>query len=509
VAGFILLSSAQMRAAEEAAIKGGVASAALMEKAGEGVAGVAMRAWTKRPVAIICGPGNNGGDGFVAARELAAAGWPVKVGLLGARDALKGDAKLMADVYEGEIAPFSPALLGGAGLIIDAIFGTGLARAVEGDYRAAIDAINAHSAPALAVDLPSGVNADTGAVLGAAVNAARIVTFFQKKPGHVLFPGRALCGAVDVVDIGITAEAVAGIAPDTFENQPPLWGASFGRPTWQAHKYHRGHVMAVSGGAMNTGAIRLAAISALRIGAGLVTVLSPKDAAAAHAAHLTAIMLRQADTADEIAENMQGADKYPMVAVIGPAAGVGEATRDKVLAVLKSKAGAVLDADALTSFADAAPALFEALRRDDVLTPHTGEFARLFPDIALGDGKLAAARAASKKAGCIVVLKGADTVIAAPDGRAAVNVNAPADLATAGAGDVLAGLIAGLRAQGMSGFEAACAGVWFHGACGQAAGPGLIAEDLPGAAPSVLRALLSPPKQAAPGGEAPETGQSS
>ena len=291
------------------------------------------------------------------------------------------------------------------------------------------------------------------------------------------------------------AEAVVEIAPDTFENQPPLWGASFGRPTWQAHKYHRGHVMAVSGGAMNTGAIRLAAISALRIGAGLVTILSPKDAAPAHAAHLTAVMLRQADTADEIAENMQGTDKYPMVAMIGPAAGVGEATRDKVLAILNSKAGTVLDADALTSFAEAPTALFDSLRPDDVLTPHTGEFARLFPDILLSEGKLTAARRASQKAGCVVVLKGADTVIATPDGRAAVNVNAPADLATAGAGDVLAGLIAGLRAQGMRGFEAACAGVWFHGACGQAAGPGLIAEDLPGAVPSVLRALLSPPQQ--------------
>lgn len=492
-----------MRAAEEAAIKGGVASASLMEKAGELVAEVAMRAWTKRPVAVICGPGNNGGDGFVAARVLAEAGWQVRLALLGKREALKGDAKLMADLYEGEVAAFSPAVMDGAELIIDAVFGTGLDRAVEGDHRAAIEAMNAHKAPVLAVDIASGVNADTGAVMGVGVNAVRTVTFFQKKPGHVLFPGRALGGAVDVVDIGITAEAVAGIAPDTFENQPPLWGAAFGRPTWQAHKYHRGHVMAVSGGPLNTGAIRLAAMGALRIGSGLVTVLSPGEAAAAHAAHLTSIMLRRADTAEEIAENMQGADKYPVVAIIGPAAGVGEATRDKTIAILHSKAGAVLDADALTSFIDLQARLFELLREGDILTPHTGEFARLFPDISLGDGKLVAARAASKRAGCVIVLKGPDTVIAAPDGRAAVNVNAPADLATAGAGDVLAGFAAGLRAQGMPAFEAACAGVWFHGACGQAVGPGLIAEDLPSAAPSVLRALLAPPQpQKAAAGEA-------
>ena len=494
MAGFILLSSAQMRAAEASAIKAGVASASLMEKAGEAVAGIAMQAWTKRPVTVICGPGNNGGDGFVAARVLAEAGWPVRLALLGQREALKGDAKLMADLYEGEISTFSPSLLDGAGLIIDAIFGTGLARLIDGDYRAAIEAINAHPAPALAVDIPSGVSADTGAVMGVGVNAARTVTFFQKKPGHVLFPGRALCGAVDTVDIGITAEAVAGLTPDTFENQPPLWGASFGRPTWQAHKYHRGHVMAVSGGPYNTGAVRLAAMGALRIGAGLVTVLSPGEAASIHAAHLTAIMLRRADTAEDISSNMQDADKYPVVAIIGPAAGVDEATRDKTLAILQSKASAVLDADALTSFSDHQARLFEALREGDILTPHTGEFARLFPDIALSDGKLSAARTASQKAGCVVVLKGADTVIVAPDGRAAVNVNASADLATAGSGDVLAGFIAGFRAQGMPAFDAACAGVWFHGACGRASGPGLIAEDLPSAAPSVFRALLAPPQ---------------
>ncbi|NOX96040.1 MAG: NAD(P)H-hydrate dehydratase [Alphaproteobacteria bacterium] len=483
-----------MRAVEAATIKGGVSSAALMEQAGEKVAEVAMRAWTKRPVAVLCGPGNNGGDGFVVARRIAEAGWPVKVGLLGEHENLTDDAKLMADLYEGEISPFSPSILEGVGLIIDAIFGTGLTRVVEGDYKTAIEAVNAHPAPALAVDIPSGVSADTGAVLGVGVTAVRTVTFFQKKPGHVLFPGRALCGSVDAVEIGITREAAATIKPDCFENQPSLWGEAFGRPGWQSHKYQRGHVMAVSGGALNTGAIRLAAMGALRIGAGLVTILSPRDATQTNAAHLTAIMLRQADTVEEIGASLEGADKYPMTAVIGPAAGIGEATRDKTLAILKSEASAVLDADVLTSFADDSAILFSALREGDVLTPHSGEFERLFDGIALSEGKLAAARAASKKAGCIVVLKGADTVIAAPDGRATINVNAPANLATAGAGDVLAGFIAGLRAQGMPGFEAACAGVWLHGACAQAAGPGLIAEDLPVAVRPVLQSLLAPPK---------------
>ena len=237
-------------------------------------------------------------------------------------------------------------------------------------------------------------------------------------------------------------------------------------------------------------------MAALRVGAGLVTVLSPSAALAANAAHLTAIMLAPADNGADISNALSNADKYPYVAVIGPAAGIGAETRDKTLAILKSRAGAVIDADAITSFADNRDALIKALRPDDVITPHGGEFMRLFPSANPAAGKLLAAREAAKESGAIIVLKGPDTVIAAPDGRAAVNVNAPADLATAGSGDVLAGFIAGLRAQGMPGFEAACAGVWMHGACANAIGPGLIAEDLPSAVPSVLRSLLAPPQSA-------------
>lgn len=493
LAGFILLSSEQMRAAEAAAIEAGVSEAALMEAAGGKTAEIALKAWSKRPVAVLCGPGNNGGDGFVAARRLKEAGWPVKVGLLGKQQNLKGNAKLMAGLYGGEIAPLTPAILDGTGLIVDALFGAGLSRPLEGDARAMADAVNAHAAPVLAVDIPSGVNADTGLVMGAAIQAVRTVTFFQKKPGHALFPGRAYCGAVDVVDIGITPEHAAAIKINFFENQPVLWARYFRRPSPMGHKYHRGLVFAVSGEAHRAGAARLSARGALRIGAGLVTVVSPTNALAANAAHLNAIMLRSADNAEDLSEILQSAEKYNVAALIGPATGVGAITKAQSLAILKSKTAAVLDADALTSFVEDQGALFEALRPDDILTPHTGEFARLFPDISLDAGKLAAAQQASRRAGAIIVLKGADTVVAAPDGRAAINVNAPADLATAGSGDVLAGFIAGLRAQGMPGFEAACAGVWFHGAAGQAAGPGLIAEDLPEAVPAVLRMLYAPP----------------
>ncbi len=490
---FILLTGQEMSRADALTIESGVSSAALMECAGAAVANTVMQGREKLPVAVLCGPGNNGGDGFVAARRLLEAGWEVRLGLLGAKSALKGDAALMAGLYEGKIEQLDPALLDGAGLIIDALFGTGLTRPLEGVPQALVEAANAHPSPVLSVDLPSGVNADTGAPMGSAMKADQTVTFFLKKPGHVLFPGRAYCGEVAVVDIGIEASVLSAIEPRIYENSLELWAPSFRRPGYQSHKYDRGHAIVVSGGALATGAARLAAYSALRAGAGLVTILSPLEAAAINAAQLTAVMVRKAETANEISAILE--DRRFRAAAIGPGAGVGKDTREKVLAILKSNAVAVLDADALTSFGDDPETLFKALRREDVITPHEGEFIRLFKDIDIKlIGRLEAARQAAKQARAVVVLKGADTVIAAPDNRTAINTNAPPDLATAGSGDVLAGLITGLLAQGMSGFDAACAGVWFHGACGQAAGPGLIAEDLPDSMPSVLRALLASPK---------------
>lgn len=497
----ILLTAKESRKADALANARGVASASLMEKAGAGAAAIALRAWDRRPVAVLCGPGNNGGDGFVVARHLKEAGWPVRLALLGERKALTGDAALMAGLYDGEVEPFQPAMLEGAGLIVDAIFGLGLARPVEGAVRAMIEAANAHSAPVLAIDIPSGVNADTGAVLGEAIRAARTVTFFTRKPGHVLFPGRAYAGLVDAIDIGIPPDVLREIAPQIAENGPAAWGARFLRPGFSAHKYSRGHAAVVSGGRLKTGAARLAARGALRAGAGLVTVFTPPDAAAENATQLTAVMLREVTEARELTAVL--ADSRFTAALIGPGAGVGDKTRAGVLAILASTAGAVLDADALTSFETDPTALYVALRADDVMTPHTGEFSRFFNGIDVeSSGKLEAARVAARRAGAVIVLKGADTVVAGPDGRASINVNAPPDLATAGSGDVLAGFITGLKAQGMPGFEAACAAVWLHGACGQAAGPGLIAEDLPDVLPEVLKALLEPPRGDGAGGGA-------
>jgi ADP-dependent NAD(P)H-hydrate dehydratase / NAD(P)H-hydrate epimerase len=381
-------------------------------------------------------------------------------------------------------------------VIIDALFGAGLDRTVDGLPRAMIEAMNAQSAPIVAVDLPSGVNGTSGAVMGTAVNAARTVTFFRKKPGHVLLPGRLHCGTVAVADIGIPASVLTEIAPKTFENIPALWRAHFPVPDESGHKYDRGHAVVASGPSWSTGAARLAARGALRAGAGLVTIASPREALAVNATSNLAVMVRPVDGAAELTQFLS--DRRLNAFAIGPGAGVGEATCELVLAALAGERAVVLDADAVTSFADNPQRLAEALRRRDraatILTPHEGEFSRYFhaldEETKVGS-KLDRARLAARLVGAVVLLKGPDTVVAAPDGRAATAANAPPYLATAGAGDVLAGMAAGLLAQGMPAFGAAAAAVWLHGEAARSFGPGLISEDLPEALPAVYRALLA------------------
>ena len=471
-----LLSVAQMYAADKAAMDGGVSGEVLMEAAGAGVAREILQRFGPVPVAVLCGPGNNGGDGFVVARHLKAAGAEVTLGLLGDVRQLKGDAAAMAGRWDGGVEALSPALLAGAALVVDALFGAGLSKPVEGAARATLEAAAARGLPSVAVDVPSGVHGDTGAVMGYALPAALTVTFFRRKPGHLLMPGRALCGPVRVVDIGIPA---AVLAADTWRNAPPRWLPSWPGPRADGHKYGRGHVVVAAGAFGKGGAARLAARGALRVGAGLVTVAAPRDAIAEHAGSLDAIML-EGGFIDAIADERRNA------VVIGPGNGVTGQTRANVLHALKAGKPAVLDADALTVFAEARDLLFDALNSSCVLTPHEGEFRRLFD--AEG-GKLERARAAARSCGAVVLLKGPDTVIAAPDGRAIINDNAPPDLATAGAGDVLAGFIGGLLGQGVPAFEAAAAAAWMHGAAATRFGPGLIAEDLPEMVPAVLRDL--------------------
>jgi hydroxyethylthiazole kinase-like uncharacterized protein yjeF len=489
-----VLTTAEMEHADRLAIAGGTPGFALMLRAGQAVAEAAMDLAAHGLILVVAGRGNNGGDGFVAATELVARGRQVSVILLCDRDTLQGDAALAARGWKGPVLPCDPRAIGAPALIIDALFGAGLNRPIKGDPHDIIEAINASGAPVLSVDLPSGINGTTGAVMGVAVHAAETVTFFRRKPAHLLLPGRLHCGRVRLADIGIDAGVLDEIRPLTFENIPKLWRGTFPVPRIDGHKYARGHAVVVSGELAATGAARLAARAALRAGAGLVTLASPRDALAINASALTAVMIRAIDTAPEFADLL--ADKRLNTCVIGPGAGVSERTRDLVVAALSAKRNLVLDADALTSFADAPDHLFDAIKVSGdsqvVLTPHEGEFPRLFSDISNKHplrSKLERVRAAAERSGAVVLLKGPDTVVASPDGRAAISANAPPWLATAGAGDVLAGMIGGFLAQGAAAFEAACMGAWLHGEAGSEAGPGLIAEDLPEVLPAVFRRL--------------------
>ncbi len=490
-----LLTNAEMTEADRLTIAGGTPGIELMENAGRAVANATAALCQGQRVVVVVGPGNNGGDGFVAARHLAEHGFAVRVSFVGDVKRLKGDAALAAGRWSGPVEQASPASLTDCDIVIDALFGAGLDRAVEGLPRAMIGAMNATGAPIIAVDLPSGVNGTTGAVMGVAVEATHTVTFFRRKTGHMLLPGRLHCGAIQVADIGIPTSVLETIKPLAFANRPALWSASFPRSRADGHKYSRGHAVVVSGGLSTTGAARLAARGALRAGAGLVTIASPREALSVNAAASLAVMVRPVDGAVELTAFL--ADKRRNAVLLGPGGGVGPGMREQVTAALTSGAAVVLDADALTSLADDPKVLTDLVakaNRDVALTPHEGEFARLFKAIHEDSNvkaKLEKSRLASRLSGATLLFKGADTVVAGADGRASIADNAPTTLATAGSGDVLAGVIAGLLAQGMPAFEAASAAVWLHGEAANTFGPGLIAEDLPEALPAVYRRLFA------------------
>lgn len=494
-----LLTCQQMSRADQLAIAGGISDLELMENAGRAVADVALDMVPQGGrVAVMCGPGNNGGDGFVAARHLAAQGRIVLVGFFGNSDRQEGAAERMARQFDGKIEFLCPELLRGADLVIDAIFGAGLSRpiAADSDLDKVFQTIVAFDTPVLAVDVPSGLQGDGEQTEGVTLAATKTVTFFRRKPGHLLMPGRRLCGEVVLADIGIPStvlnapQLLNGEAP-TFANAPALWLNCFPFPTIDGHKYHRGHTVAVSGDIEMSGAARLAARAALRIGSGLVTIAAPADSVPVHATQLNAILLAHAHAPDELRDLL--ADQRKNSVVIGPGLGLDAQALDQVLAVLASQAAVVLDADALTAASKEQEKVLSAIKKNGdrsvVLTPHEGEFARLFSEFygCSTGSKLERTRAAASCCGGIVVLKGADTVIAAPDGRAAINENAPPWLATAGSGDVLSGMIAGLRAQSMPAFESACAAVWLHGAAATLFGRGLIAEDIVEMLPRVLQ----------------------
>jgi hydroxyethylthiazole kinase-like uncharacterized protein yjeF len=414
-------------------------------------------------VLALCGPGNNGGDGYVAARHLAAAGWPVRVAPLAPA---RGDAAEAAASWHGPLVAFTAAEAARADLVIDAVFGAGLVRALD----PAVAEVLRAARRVVAIDTPSGLDGATGAALGFAPQAELTVTFFRLKPGHLLLPGRTLCGETVLADIGLPDAAMPPVR--TWRNDPALW--TLPAPAPDGHKYSRGH-LTVLGGAAMTGAARLAAVAARRVGAGMVTIAAPPDAAAIYRAAEPGTIV----DARPLAALLEDARRT--VWLCGP--GLGQQAAAAVLpALLAAGRQVVADADALTACAGAP----ERLKGAAVLTPHAGEFARVFGPA--GADRLAATRAAAVLTGAVVLLKGADTIIAAPDGRAAVNANAPPTLATAGAGDVLAGLIGGLLAQGLPPWQAAAAAAWLHGEAARSFGPGLIAEDL---APLIPRALAA------------------
>ena len=496
----VLLTPDEMGRADRLTIEAGTASLELMRRAGLAVADTVLRQTpTPERIAILAGPGNNGGDAYVAAAELAARGFAVTVFALEDPCKRVGDAALAAKDYDAAVlalARFEPDRFD---LVVDGLFGAGLSRNVIGEAETAICRLSNTRVAVVAIDLPSGISGATGALCGAAVRADVTVTFFRRKPGHLLQPGRAHCGRVVVCDIGIDTSVLAAIKPACFANEPGLWAKSLKRPSADGHKFDRGHAVVLSGGPMQSGAGRLSAMAALRGGAGLVTVASPGSALMVNASHMTAVMLKRCNDGPDLARLLD--DRRLNAFVLGPGFGVQLKARDFTGAILDAGRRLVLDADGLTAFKAQpaslfAPAAEAAAARGEpalILTPHAGEFLRLFPDLAddASLSKLDRARAAAARAHAVVILKGSDTVIAAPDGRAAINAVGTPWLATAGSGDVLSGIAAAQLAQGMASFEAACVAVWIHGRAAELFGAGLISEDLPGLMPRVLEELTA------------------
>nr|WP_295984548.1 NAD(P)H-hydrate dehydratase [uncultured Agrobacterium sp.] len=475
-----LIDPVVMARIDAAAGQSGIPLYDLMERAGRAVAAAALRHYPQAlRFVVLCGGGNNGGDGYVAARVLLESGAAVAVHHLGDAAALKGDARTAFERSRVAPLPFGDYVPVAGDVVIDAVFGAGLSRDIPGELAGVIAAVTGAGVPVLAVDLPSGLCGRRGVPLGASFRAERTVTFMARKPGHLLMPGRELCGALEVFDIGIPARILAAHAGSVAENDPLVWREALPRADMETHKFRRGHLTVFSGPAHATGASRMTALSALKAGAGIVTIAAPKAALDVLSVTLTAVMNTPMDNGDDLQDWLD--DGRHGSFVIGP--GFGDLEKARQFVSLIGDKSVVLDADAITAFRDRPEALFERITSGTgkfVLTPHEGEFARLFPDLATGSAlsKIEKAQAASARSGAVLVYKGADTVIAAPDGRALVNTNAPASLATAGSGDVLAGIIGALLAQGTPAFEAAAAGVWLHGEAGQRAVIGMTAEDL-------------------------------
>ncbi len=488
MSGVKVFSTATCYQADRAAIDRGRLGVDLMEAAGSGIAEQIFSEFSPCPVQVFCGPGANGGDGYVVARHLYEAGWPVFLTVC-AKTVPATDADKMEQALPSGVSITGTEISCNIGLIVDCIFGAGLKRPISGELAELVNHINAHPAKVVSADLPSGIFGDNGKVSPPAIKADMTVTFECLKPAHVLEPARSQCGKIKVIAIGFPDGLLDNFDPVAIVNQRNLWPEIPKAPEAVTHKHSRGRLLVMCGGALHTGAARLAARAGLRIGAGWVTLAGSKKSMQVCAAHETSVVLLARDRGEPVSSLLQA--QNPDCIIIGPAGGVGKDMRRDVLELLAHNKPTVLDADALSSFADDPDTLFDACHSNTVLLPHEGEFARLFGQLGSEFGnKIERVQAAARLAGCTLLLKGADSVMATASGRIVVNTHTSGWLASLGSGDVLAGMVAGLMAQGHRGFEALCAAVWMHGELGRRLGPGLIAEDLPKAIPLILRDLL-------------------
>ncbi|WP_068082721.1 bifunctional ADP-dependent NAD(P)H-hydrate dehydratase/NAD(P)H-hydrate epimerase [Polycladidibacter stylochi] len=497
-----LIEPHQMGLADQFTIEQGVSGFELMKKAGRAVADeVGCQCAYNARIVVFCGPGNNGGDGLVAAQILRSRGFQPKVILVCEAASLKGDAakafaylKLPLTSLEDALADIKG--LGKNDVVVDALFGAGLSRAPSGDALRIIEAINCCRARVVAVDLPSGVDGKTGRIAGKAVIARSTVTFFRKKPGHVLYPGASVTGRQVVAQIGINSSCLEKVDIAGRLNDRGWLKKLINAPKVEDHKYSRGHLFVIAGDEFKTGAARLAARAGARLGVGAVSLLGGVASCRCMAQHETSTMVVPYENL-EVFKDILGDPRRKSV-VLGPGGGVGEQMREQVLAVLQSSHSAVLDADALSSFAEMPHILFDAIKLKKqqgkgcvVLTPHHGEFLRLFGDAlqsSLEESKLFLTQKASAMSGATVIYKGPDTVIADSDlQQPLVNAGASPWLATAGSGDVLAGFVGGFLGSGAGAGQAAAAAVYLHSLCAKQAGPHLLAEDLINVLPQVLR----------------------
>lgn len=463
-----ILTAEQIKEMEQSAIAAGITEQVLMQRAGEGVVEVILAKFAPCPTVVFCGPGKNGGDGKIVAQLLEEKGWPVEV------------------VNLKDLPPLEKieALLNQAGLIVDGLFGTGLSHPLEENMVTLITLINSSLKPVVSIDIPTGIETNSGGCYGASIQAALTVTFFRPRTGHYLLPGRAHKGELFVKDLGL---------PDSFFhpitahlNDPSLWNDSLKDPQLLNHKYDRGPCLIIGTGCM-PGAIRLATLAARRIGAGLLRVICKKEEYPLFATTAWGEIITPITSADEFLKWIE--DKHFRALLWGVGTYPHESTREQAIMTLLTKKPCVLDGGALSSFAGKTSELETHIHENVILTPHEGEFLRLFPHLAFLNNKAEKALKAAAEIGAIIVLKGNDTVIASPQGELIINANAPATLSTAGTGDVLAGMMVSLLAQGLPPFQAAAAAVWIHGEAANHRGLGLIAEDLPGEIPSVLQEL--------------------